>query len=100
MSKRATKTRSSWSEKLDQRRRSAQGGADRPDDEQAMGRREPWSCPPREVDAIMKSVPSGKLITIQEIRAIVAERHRGDDRLPADGRNFRLDRRACGRRRP
>ena len=30
---------------------------------------------PREVDAIMKSVPSGKLITIQEIRAIVAERH-------------------------
>ena len=30
---------------------------------------------PREVDEIMKSVPSGKLITIQEIRAIVADRH-------------------------
>ena len=30
---------------------------------------------PREVDAIMKSVPAGKLITIQEIRAILAERH-------------------------
>ena len=30
---------------------------------------------PREVDAIMKSVPEGKLITIQEIRAMVAERH-------------------------
>ena len=30
---------------------------------------------PREVDAIMRSVPAGKLITIQEIRAILAERH-------------------------
>jgi hypothetical protein len=30
---------------------------------------------PREVDAIMKSVPAGKLITIQEIRAILAQQH-------------------------
>jgi hypothetical protein len=30
---------------------------------------------PREVDAIMKSVPVGKVITIQEIRAILAQRH-------------------------
>jgi hypothetical protein len=30
---------------------------------------------PREVDAIMKRVPRGKLITINEIRAIVAQRH-------------------------
>src|SRR2546421_502822 len=30
---------------------------------------------PREVDAIMKKVPRGKLITINEIRAIVAKRH-------------------------
>jgi 6-O-methylguanine DNA methyltransferase, DNA binding domain len=30
---------------------------------------------PREVDEIMKSVPKGKLITIQEIRSALAERH-------------------------
>ena len=30
---------------------------------------------PREVDVIMKSVPLGKLITIQEIRVILAKRH-------------------------
>jgi alkylated DNA nucleotide flippase Atl1 len=30
---------------------------------------------PREVDGIMKLVPQGKVITIQEIRAIIAKRH-------------------------
>lgn len=30
---------------------------------------------PREVDEIMKRVPKGKLITINEIRALVAEKH-------------------------
>jgi alkylated DNA nucleotide flippase Atl1 len=30
---------------------------------------------PREVDAIMKRVPRGKLITINEIRAVVAQQH-------------------------
>src|ERR1700730_16421980 len=30
---------------------------------------------PREVDAIMKRVPAGKLITINEIRALVARKH-------------------------
>src|SRR5262245_33367167 len=30
---------------------------------------------PREVDAIMKRVPSGKLITINEIRSMVAKKH-------------------------
>ncbi len=30
---------------------------------------------PREVDTIMKAIPAGKLITIQEIRAILAKRH-------------------------
>ena len=30
---------------------------------------------PREVDAIMKRIPAGKLITINEIRAILARRH-------------------------
>lgn len=31
---------------------------------------------PSEVDAIMKRVPRGKLVTINEIRRLVAERHR------------------------
>lgn len=30
---------------------------------------------PREVDEIMKSVPRGKLITINQIREVVARRH-------------------------
>ena len=30
---------------------------------------------PREVDEIMRSVPRGKLITINQIRAMVAKRH-------------------------
>jgi hypothetical protein len=30
---------------------------------------------PREVDAIMKRVPEGKLITINEIRALIARKH-------------------------
>src|SRR5579875_3104682 len=30
---------------------------------------------PREVDAIMKRIPAGKLITISEIRAVLARRH-------------------------
>ena len=30
---------------------------------------------PREVDEIMKSVPGGRLITINQIREILAERH-------------------------
>ena len=33
---------------------------------------------PREVDAIMKRVPAGKLITINEIRQIVARKHKAD----------------------
>ncbi|MFH1650915.1 MAG: hypothetical protein ABID87_02255 [Chloroflexota bacterium] len=30
---------------------------------------------PREVDAIMKSVPAGRLITINQIRVILAQQH-------------------------
>jgi hypothetical protein len=33
---------------------------------------------PREVDAIMRKVPAGKLITISEIRQLVAKRHKAD----------------------
>jgi len=37
---------------------------------------------PREVDAIMKKVPKGKLITINEIRKILAKKHGADFGCP------------------
>lgn len=47
---------------------------------------------PKDVDEIMKKVPKGKLITINEIRRILAKRH-GAHRLSNNYWNFRLD---CG----
>ena len=75
MSKRATTTRSSWSEKLDQSKGLPKVVPIGPTMSKQWGEGTVVVPAPREVDAIMKSVPSGKLITIQEIRAIVAERH-------------------------
>jgi len=37
---------------------------------------------PREVDGIMKQVPRSKLITIKQIRAALAQRHRADFACP------------------
>jgi alkylated DNA nucleotide flippase Atl1 len=37
---------------------------------------------PREVDGIMKQVPRGKLITINQIRAALAKRHHADFACP------------------
>jgi alkylated DNA nucleotide flippase Atl1 len=37
---------------------------------------------PREVDAVMKKVPKGKLITINEIRAVLAKRHQATMACP------------------
>jgi len=37
---------------------------------------------PMEVDAIMKQVPRGKLITTNEIRAIIAQKHKADAGCP------------------
>ena len=37
---------------------------------------------PREVDAIMKRVPAGKLITINEIRSLIAKSHGADIGCP------------------
>lgn len=75
MGKRATKTRSSWSAKLDQDEGLPKVVPIGPTMSKQWGEGTVVVPAPREVDAIMKSVPSGKLITIQEIRAIVAERH-------------------------
>jgi hypothetical protein len=37
---------------------------------------------PKEVDAIMKTVPNGRLITINEIRAALAKKHKTDIACP------------------
>lgn len=37
---------------------------------------------PREVDALMKKVPRGKLVTINELRAALAKKHRTDFACP------------------
>jgi alkylated DNA nucleotide flippase Atl1 len=75
MSKRATTTRSSWNEKMDQNKGLPKVVPIGPTMRKQWGDGTVAVPAPREVDDIMKSVPSGKLITIQEIRAIVAERH-------------------------
>jgi hypothetical protein len=75
MSNQATKTRSSWSEKLDQSKGLPKVVPIGPTMSKRWGEGTVVVPAPREVDAIMKSVPAGKLITIQEIRAILAQRH-------------------------
>jgi hypothetical protein len=37
---------------------------------------------PREVDALMKQVPKGRIVTINELRAFLAARHRADFACP------------------
>ena len=69
------KKRSSWHEKLDQSEGLPKVVPIGPTMRKQWGDGTVVVPTPREVDSIMKSVPLGKLITIQEIRAIVAERH-------------------------
>jgi alkylated DNA nucleotide flippase Atl1 len=75
MSAQTTKKRSSWNEKLDQSKGLPKVVPIGPTMRKQWGDGTVVVPTPREVDSIMKSVPLGKLITIQEIRAIVAERH-------------------------
>ena len=75
MSTQTTKKRSSWNEKLDQSKGLPKVVPIGPTMRKQWGEGTVVIPTPREVDSIMKSVPEGKLITIQEIRAIVAKRH-------------------------
>ena len=76
MSKRSTtKTRTSWKEKLDQSEGLPKVVPIGPTMSRQWGEGTMVVPAPREVDAIMKTVPEGKLITIQEIRVILAKRH-------------------------
>ncbi len=72
--KRASK-RSSWQEKLDQSKGLPKVVPIGPTMSKQWGEGTVVVPAPREVDGIMKSVPEGKLITIQEIRAVLAKRH-------------------------
>ena len=75
MSQQSTRTKLTWSEKLDQSEGLPKVVPIGPTMQRQWGEGTVVVPAPREVDAIMKSVPEGKLITIQEIRAILAERH-------------------------
>jgi len=75
MNTQTKKKRSSWNEKLDQSKGLPKVVPIGPTMRKQWGEGTVVVPTPREVDSIMKSVPAGKLITIQEIRAIVAERH-------------------------
>ncbi len=88
MSKRATKTRSSWSEKLDQSKGLPKVVPIGPTMSKQWGEGTVVVPAPREVDAIMKSVPVGQT---DHDPGDPGDRGRaawGDDRLSVDGRAF------------
>jgi alkylated DNA nucleotide flippase Atl1 len=74
-SKAKQSTQSTWHEKLDQSEGLPKVVPIGPTMSKQWGEGTVVVPAPREVDVIMKSVPEGKLITIQEIRAILAKRH-------------------------
>jgi alkylated DNA nucleotide flippase Atl1 len=75
MSMSTSKKRSSWIEKLDRDEGFPKVVPIGPSMTSQWGEGTMVIPSPREVDAIMKRVPAGKLITINEIRAVLARRH-------------------------
>jgi hypothetical protein len=75
MSKQSTKKQLSWHDKMDQSKGLPKVVPIGPTMSKQWGIGTLVVPAPREVDALMKSVPEGKLITIEEIRAILAKRH-------------------------
>jgi alkylated DNA nucleotide flippase Atl1 len=73
--KRPAKTRLTWQEKLDQSNGLPKVVPIGPTMSKQWGVGTVVVPAPREVDAIMKAIPEGRLITIVEIRAILAKRH-------------------------
>ncbi len=53
---------------------------------------------PIEVDELMRKVPKGKLITINDIRTALAKKHKATIGCPHDHRHLRLGRSKCCRR--
>ena len=75
MSMRTSKTRSSWAEKLDRDEGFPKVVKIGPSMTSQWGEGTMVIPSPREVDEIMRRIPEGKLITISEIRAVLARRH-------------------------
>jgi hypothetical protein len=75
MSKQSTKKKLSWRDKLNQSKGLPKVAPIGPTMSKNWGEGTMVVPAPLEVDAIMRLVPEGKLITIQEIRAILAKRH-------------------------
>jgi hypothetical protein len=75
MSTQISKKRLSWNEKLDNSKGLPKVGPIGPTMSKRWGEGTMVVPAPREVEAVMKSVPAGKLITIQEIRAMLARKH-------------------------
>jgi alkylated DNA nucleotide flippase Atl1 len=75
MNKPMSKKRSSWVEKLDRDEGFPKVVPIGPSMTSQWGEGTMVIPSPREVDAIMKRIPAGKLITINEIRAVLARRH-------------------------
>src|ERR1700685_4443402 len=75
MTKRTKAKKSSWHAKLDEADRLPKVVPVPPTMTKQWGEGTMVVPAPREVDVIMKSVPAGKLITILEIRVILAKRH-------------------------
>jgi len=69
------KKRKTWREKLAEDRDMPKVVEITPDMSQRWGTGTVVIPAPREVNEIMKNVPKGKLITINQIREIVAKRH-------------------------
>ena len=75
ITKRPKAKRSTWHEKLDQSEGLPKVVPIGPTMSKQWGEGTVVVPAPREVDVIMKAVPEGKLITIKEIRAVLAKRH-------------------------
>jgi alkylated DNA nucleotide flippase Atl1 len=75
MSRQSTKTKLTWRDKLNQSKGLPKITEIGPTMRRQWGDGTVVVPAPREVDEIMKSVPEGKVITIQGIRAMLAERH-------------------------
>ncbi len=69
------KKRKTWREKLAEDRDMPKVVEITPDMSQRWGTGTVVIPAPREVNEIMKNIPKGKLITINQIREIVAKRH-------------------------
>lgn len=78
----ASKTKKSWREKLADDKDLPQVGPIEPRHSARWGTGTMVIPAPREVDAVMRKVPHGKVTTIHEIRTSIARKHKADVGCP------------------